>query len=66
MKSRLDLRKLRLYIGLGGGLCLGRRPWRPADGLDIRCLALIYAIVMQFCEENKVRPPEWAKLSLEL
>lgn len=39
---------------------------RPADGLDIRSLALICAIVMQLCEENKIQPPEWAKLSLEL
>lgn len=39
---------------------------RPAEGLDIRSLALICAIVMQLCEENKVRAPDWARLSLEL
>ena len=39
---------------------------RPVDGLDIKSLALICAIVMQLCDENKVQPPEWAKLSLEL
>lgn len=39
---------------------------RPVDGLDIKSLALICAIIMQLCEENRVSPPEWAMLSLEL
>lgn len=39
---------------------------RPVDGLNLKSLALICSIVMQLCEENKVQPPEWAKLSLEL
>jgi len=39
---------------------------QPADGLDIKSLALICSIVMQLCEENQVTPPEWARLSIEL
>lgn len=39
---------------------------RPVDGLEIKHLALICSITLQLCEENKVRPPEWATLSLEL
>jgi hypothetical protein len=39
---------------------------RPVDGLEIKHLALICAIVLQLCDENEVQPPEWAKLSLEL
>lgn len=39
---------------------------RPVDGLEIKMLALICSIVMQLCEELKVAPPEWAKLSIGL
>jgi transcriptional regulator with XRE-family HTH domain len=39
---------------------------RPADGLNIKFLALICSIVMQLCLECKVPSPEWAQLSLEL
>ena len=40
--------------------------FRSADGLNLKSLALIYSIVMQLCEENKVQPPDWAKVNLEL
>jgi hypothetical protein len=39
---------------------------KPVDGLDLKHLALLCSIVMQLCEEAKVSPPGWAKLSLEL
>lgn len=39
---------------------------KPMDGLEIKPLALICAIVMQLCEESSIQAPEWAKLSLEL
>jgi transcriptional regulator with XRE-family HTH domain len=38
---------------------------RPAEGLDIKHLALICSIVMQLCESVKVQPPEWAKVNIE-
>jgi transcriptional regulator with XRE-family HTH domain len=39
---------------------------KPVDGLNIKSLALICAIVMQLCEDVRVMPPEWATLSIEL
>jgi hypothetical protein len=39
---------------------------KPVDGLDLKHLALLCSIVMQLCEEAKVPPSGWAKLSLEL
>jgi hypothetical protein len=39
---------------------------KPIDGLEIKLLALMCAIVLQLCQENKVHPPEWATLSLPL
>lgn len=39
---------------------------RPADGLELKYLALICSMVMQLSEDAKVSAPDWAKLSLEL
>lgn len=38
----------------------------PVDGLSIKLLALLCSMVLQLCDENKITPPEWARLSLEL
>jgi transcriptional regulator with XRE-family HTH domain len=39
---------------------------RPVEGLGIKPLSLICAIVMQLCHEAQMDAPEWAKASLEL
>lgn len=39
---------------------------QPVDGLNLKHLALLCSIVMQLCEEAKMSPPGWAKLSLAL